>query len=297
VDIEVVFASVERTLLSVAFDFDFDFDFDFGLNTPQTRVPHLSHLLKKRPQKSSSKVLGSHRKVGKKFVPPLLDMPMKPDYISWASHTLPELIWWDVLADKASHRFAATVAEKIARYFKGRDNRDCWWAFISDYSRLTDEDAAGLRRHLLREGVFHELTEGLADFLDLYPECPLSRLSDERPLGIVDIGYLAQFENRMRELEDKRSRNGVLIQAQALYLGFILGKLFVKKGLALADFPEVQNYPNSEKSLRVGAAICSSVNMVAAKMLPKYPKDDWVQYFWKRSLDLRPIDFRQLESE
>jgi hypothetical protein len=252
--------------------------------------------MKKHPPKRGTKVLGSYRKVGTKFIPPLLDMPMKPSYVSWASHTLPELIWWDVLADKVSHRFAAVVAEKIAKYFKGRDNRDCWWAFISDYSRLTDEDAAALTEHLSREGVLPELVESLVDFLDLYPACPISRIGDQRPTGIVDVGYLARFENRMRELEDKRSKTGVLIQAQALYLGFMLGKLFVKKGLALADFPEVQNYPNSEKSLRVGAAVCSSVNMMAGSMLPKYSEDAWVQYFWKRSLDLRPLDFLQLES-
>jgi hypothetical protein len=216
--------------------------------------------MKKRPPQKNGKVLGDYRKVGTKFVPPLLDMPMRPDFISWASHTMPELIWWDVLADKVSHRFAAKVAEEIGQHFKGRENRDCWWAFISDYSQLTDEDADRLRKHLLGKGVMPQVTESLADFLDLYPECPISRLSDRRPTGIVDIAYLARFENRMKELEDKRSRNGVLVQAQALYLGFILGKLFVKRGLALADFPEVQNYPNSEKSLRVGAAVCSSVN-------------------------------------
>ena len=224
-------------------------------------------------------------------------MPMRFDYISWASHTMPELVWWDVIADKASHRFAARVAEEIAQYFKGRENRDCWWAFISDYSSLTDEDAVGLRAHLLRKGVLPQLMDSLADFLDLYPMCPLLRLSDRRPAGIIDVGYVSRFDDRMKDLEDKRSRNGVLIQAQALYLGFILGKLFVKKGLALADFPEVENYPNSEHSLRVGAAICSSANMVAAKMLPKYSEDSWVQYFWNRSLDLRPLDFRQLESQ
>jgi hypothetical protein len=250
--------------------------------------------MKKSPRQKDGKVLGDYRKVGSKFVPPLLDMPIRPDYISWASHTMPELIWWDVLADKVSHRFAARVAEEIGQYFKRRGNRDCWWAFVSDYSQLTDDDADKLRKHLLKKGVLRQATESLADFLDLYPECPIARLSDRRPTGIVDIAYLARFESRMKDLEDKRSRNGVLIQAQALYLGFILGKLFVKKGLALADFPEVQNYPNSEKSLTVGAAVCASVNMVAGKMLPKYSENSWVQYFWKRNLDLRPLDFRQL---
>lgn len=250
--------------------------------------------MKKHPRQKDGKVLGDYRKVGTKFVPPLLDMPMRFDYISWASHIMPELIWWDVLADKVSHRFAAKVAGEIGQYFKGRENRDCWWAFISDYSQLTDEDAEGLREHLLRKGVLPQLTESLADFLDLYPACPISRLGDRKPTGLIDVGYLARFEGRMNDLEDKRSRNGVLIQAQALYLGFVLGKLFVKKGLALADFPEVQNYPNSEKSLTVGAAVCSAVNMVAGKMLPKYSEDSWVQYFWKRNLDFRPLDFRSL---
>jgi hypothetical protein len=218
------------------------------------------------------------------------------DHISWASHTLPELIWWDVLADKVSHRFAAKVAGEIAGYFKGRNNTDRWWAFVSDYSRLTDRDLDGLKAHLLRKGVSEQMMEGLADFLDIFPECPISRLSDRRPTGIVDVAYLSRFEIRMEELEDKRSRNGVLIQAQALYMGFALGKLRVKRGLALADFPEVEHYPKTEKSLAVGASICAAVNGIAGRMLPKYTEDAWVQYYWRRGLDLRPLGFRYLET-
>jgi hypothetical protein len=99
----------------------------------------------------------------------------------------------------------------------------------------------------------------------------------------------------MRELENKRSRSGVLVQAQAIYMGFVLGKLFVKKGLALADFPEVEKYPFTELSKQVGASICASVNMLAGNMLPKFPEDAWVQYFWQRGLELCPLDFSHLE--
>jgi len=219
------------------------------------------------------------------------------DHISWASQTLPELIWWDVLADKVSHRFAAKVAEEIAKHFKGRGNSHRWWAFVSDYSQLTDEDSNGLKEHFLQTGLSTRIAESLADFLDLYPKCPLSRLFDRRPTGIVDVGYLAKFETRMKELENKRSRNAVLIQAQVLYIGAVLGKLRVKQGLALADFPEVEHYPKTERSLVVGASICAAVNGIAGRMLPKYSEDTWVQYFWGRSLDLHPLDFRHLEKE
>jgi hypothetical protein len=257
---------------------------------------HPALTMKKDESKKSGKVLASYQKVGTKFVPPLLQT-LKLDHISWATQTMPELIWWDVLADMVSHRFAAKVAEEIAKYFKGKNNQDHWWAFISDYRHLSDDVASELREHLSQANVLPQLSESLTDFLNLYPGCPISKLLDTRPTGLVDVGYLLRFENRLSELEDKRSRNGVLIQAQAIYMGFVLGKLYVKRGLALADFSEVEQYPRTEKSLEVGASICATAGMLAGSMLPKYPDDAWVQYFWKRSLELHPLDFRQLEEQ
>lgn len=153
-----------------------------------------------------------------------------------------------------------------------------------------------LKEHLKRASVLAQLVEALIDFVNLYPACPISQLLDQPPTGIVDPSYLQRFTDRMRELGNKRSRSGVLVQAQAIYMGFVLGKLFVKKGLALADFPEVEKYPSTELSKQVGASICASVNMLAGNMLPKFQEDAWVQYFWQRSLDLRPLDFSHLEA-
>jgi len=111
----------------------------------------------------SGKVLGSYQKVGAKFVPPMLQN-FKLDYISWSSQVMPELIWWDVLVDRVSHRFAAKVAEEIAKYFRGKDNRNHWWAFISDYSDISDDLARELQAHLSETNVLPHLTESLTDF-------------------------------------------------------------------------------------------------------------------------------------
>lgn len=250
---------------------------------------------KQQPKPANRRVLDGYRKIGTTFVPPMLHRVGPWDYISWSSQTMPELIWWDVLIDRVSHRFAVKVAEEIARHFKTRENRKCWWAFISDYAPLGTEDMNGLKEHLRRANVLADLIEALVDFLNLYPACPISRFLDQAPTGIVDAGYLEHFESRTKDLEDKRSRSGVLVQAQAIYMGFVLGKLHVKKGLALADFPEVEKYPGTELSKQVGASICATVNVLAGTMLPKYSEDAWVQYFWQRSLDLRPLDFAHLE--
>jgi hypothetical protein len=252
---------------------------------------------KKQARGADKKVLADYKKIGSTFVPPMVHRLGPWDYTNWSSQILPELIWWDVVIDRVSHRFATRVAEEIAKYFKTKGKSKCWWAFISNYTQLGTDEMQGLKEHLKRANVFAHLTESLVDFLNLYPACPISRFLDHPPTGVVDSCYLQHFADRMKGLEDKRSRSGVLVQAQAIYMGFVLGKLFVKKGLALADFPEVEKYPSTELSKKVGASICATVNMLAGTMLPKFPEDEWVQYFWQRSLDLCPLNFSHLETQ
>jgi hypothetical protein len=237
------------------------------------------------------KVLADYKRIGTTFVPPMVHKVGPWDFTSWSSQTLPELVWWDVLVDRVSPRFATRVAEEIAKHFKTKDKVKCWWAFISDYAQLGKDEMQDLKEHLKRANVMAQLVEALVDFVNLYPACPISQFLDQPPTGIADPSYLQRFTGRMRELENKRSRNGVLVQAQAIYMGFVLGKLSVMKGLALADFPEVEKHPSTELSKKVGASICALVNMLAGNMLPKFQEDAWVQYFWQRSLDLRPLDF------
>ena len=262
------------------------------------RVTITGNCVKKKAnsQNKNRRVLGGYKKIGTTFVPPMIHRVGPANYTSWSGQTMPELIWWDVIIDRTSRGFASKVAEEIAKYFKTRDDHECWWAFISDYTRLGTDDMRGLKGHLRQANILTHLNESLLDFLNLYPACPLSKLLDEPPTSIVDVDYLQRFENRMRDLEGKHSRIAVLIQAQAIYMGFMLGKFYVKKGLALADFPEVEKYPATELSRRVGASVCATANMMTGSMLPKYSEDSWVLYFWQRSLELRPLDFTHLEN-
>ena len=62
----------------------------------------------------------------------------------------------------------------------------------------------------------------------------------------------------------------------------------------MADFPEVEKYPETESSRKIGGSICAFVNMMVGQMLPDYKNDQWVLYFWKRSLELRPLDVAHL---
>ncbi len=227
-------------------------------------------------------------------MPPMLQM-FQFENVSWLRQTMPELIWWDVLMQKASLRFAARLVEALATYFKQTNNHTRQWSFLSDYSDMPEEVARGLAGNLAEAGMLKEIQACFGDFLVLYPACPIARVLDLQPTKIVDVGYLDQFEKRLRVLENKRSRDAVLVQAQAVYMAFASERLHVTQGLALADFPEVVNYPDTERSLEVGASICATVNMLAGHNLLDFREDGWVQYFWLRSLELHPLDLRHLE--
>ncbi len=99
----------------------------------------------------------------------------------------------------------------------------------------------------------------------------------------------------MTELEYKRSRPAILMQAQAIYMGFATDRLIVAPGLALADFPEISKYPDTERSKEVGAAICAALNSVGDTFLNGYDRTSWLKYFAQRCLELRPLSFAHLE--
>ena len=53
----------------------------------------------------------------------------------------------------------------------------------------------------------------------------------------------------------------MMVQATVVWLAFDAGALKARKGLSLAQLPEIEHYPDTELSKRVGGAIRSSLNM------------------------------------
>ena len=88
----------------------------------------------------------------------------------------------------------------------------------------------------------------------------------------------------------------MMVQATAIWLAFDSGALKVFKGLALANFPEIEKYPNTELSEKVAASIRSSIYMFFSE--PHYrASSNWPKYFWNRGLDIDGCYFEEQLSE
>jgi hypothetical protein len=120
--------------------------------------------LSKKKSHHKKKVLSDYRKQGAKFIAPMNHFLGGMKSVSYARQTLPQLVWWDVLASQISPQFAINLAREIASHFKNREIKNCWWAFISDYNKLSHEEFDSLKDDLNKADLLKQLQDDLKDF-------------------------------------------------------------------------------------------------------------------------------------
>jgi hypothetical protein len=89
----------------------------------------------------------------------------------------------------------------------------------------------------------------------------------------------------------RNDRDPMIIRATATWLAFDAGKLKVSEGLALAQFPEIERYPDTELSRRVGSGVRATLNMLIGSGQGQPVDTSWARYFWNRGLAIAPCEF------
>lgn len=79
----------------------------------------------------------------------------------------------------------------------------------------------------------------------------------------------------------------MMTQATAIWLAFDADILKVTPDLSMARFPEIEQYPETEISQRVGGSIRSGLNMFFGSDI-HYANSKWPIYFWNRGLEIEP---------
>jgi hypothetical protein len=252
---------------------------------PESKTPTTSKAAGKR-------VLSDHRQIGKKLIPPLLQQFSNFYETSWVRRMVPELLWIALLQEREVQRginlslALAKTASEVAPLTLPR-----WYGTASSFSGLTHDQGKSIRERLGSVGDLADMQRSLTFLVSCYPECPL-RFLLAADIGEPATGELDLLRRVLVEMFDKRSSPATFVQATFIYLAFVLGGLKVVEGLALADFPKVVDYPSTERSKQVAAAVRSSVQLFFGP--PAYdPASPWPGYFWNRGLELEPCTFEE----
>ena len=105
-----------------------------------------------------------------------------------------------------------------------------------------------------------ELWAALMPLASWYPAHPLNALFPNNVPSACPEG-LAHLKTIVAGLFDC-SRDSTLVQATAIWIAFDAGKLKVAPHLALAEFPKIEEYPNTERSKQVAGSIRATLNQM-----------------------------------
>ncbi|MEE9465160.1 MAG: hypothetical protein V3W14_06265 [Candidatus Neomarinimicrobiota bacterium] len=242
--------------------------------------------------KKKSGVLEGHQQIGKSFIPPMLNMMgNKLNEVPWVKLVMPELIWiaeleaiWGVQGGTELARKLCLVALESS---PDETNR---FVTVSDYSNLNTRAWRTILDQLRADGDLSSISTGLHRLQLLYPKAPFEVFFQDDDLdddleSEATTETLNRFKTNLTRLFDKTTREAIFVQGTAIYLIAAAGKLFIKKGMALADLPLLEDYPNTERSRMVAAAVRASIpSLFVGTEEPE--RSIWANYFWNRGLVL-----------
>lgn len=233
---------------------------------------------KGEPMPKLKPVLADHKRVGKRFVPLMAELGLSD--VKWIESLAPEFLWIALLHDRLGFARGAEVARLVAEAVKSADSSLGWCAAMSSFAKLTESARPQFIAALANSGVLEELALALGALHVHYPSHPLAFA-----LPADAVGELSELKRVAASLLNSRADvDAMRTQATAVYLAFTGGWLHVLAESALADFSEVERYPDTEKSRLVASSVRAALNGLTIKM----PTSDWPRYFWNRGLELEP---------
>jgi hypothetical protein len=244
--------------------------------------------------KDRRRVLLDHKQRGKILIPPFTHMLGSVGEVSWIKTILPELLWIALIHKSHGDRRAVEIITLFSRSVRAikPDSARKWFAATTDYTSLSPADYEQLRLALQEQKMLADILAPLEPLIESYPECPLAGLSPKPPTRSVRKNRLALVREVVASLYKRSERGPMMVQATAIWLAFDAGILKVTSDLSMARFPEIEHYPNTEISQKIGGSIRGGLNIFFGNET-HYPSATWPDYFWNRGLTIEPCELNQ----
>lgn len=240
---------------------------------------------------SKKPILDGHKKVGKKFIPPMKQIGNIVE-VSYVNHTLPELIWMGLLHDYYGFKKGIALVELITRRaFEKRQTEDHTnFAICSNFNILSESS----RSELLNDPDIIEVQPLISAALQ-----PLHSLYNEFPMSFLclpsDVSrrteFLETLSNCLLKHFDKFDVPACMMQANVTHVRGINGGIHYAEGLQ-PNLNEIMGDPDSPKTQRAMAQARIGA-MMEFKQSHLDDQQSWSRTFWNQGLKVDQCTFEE----
>ena len=240
-------------------------------------------------EKKDKKILEGHKKVGSKFIPPIMNMGDFHE-IHWVDDLVPELLWYTLLLIDVGFRRGIEVGTKTAKVAHEvyRDNSPGNFSFISLFNILNQDEKKRFIETLKARNIFDSLIKSLSPLLSLYPESPLNFLNTFR-IESSEEDSIKKIKAAVDNTFDRRSQISSIIQSNVEFVSRMIGKVHYHVNIDVPDFNKIITDFESEEGQRASSFARMGVNPLFGRMQEELT-NKWAKYFWNQSMEHDPLE-------
>ncbi len=235
-------------------------------------------------------VLTDHRRIKSRLVTPFNDAFGPLHEVSWVNMMIPELLWIALVQEQFGPHRGVEIITAFTRDVRASqaDRAGTVWAAAGKFDAIPRDELLILIE--TKGGAYAaDLRAALRPLAAWYPAHPLNAIF-ELPQPVSARADLDHVKAIVAGLFDRSSWAATMTQATAIWLAFDAERLQVASGLALAQFPRIQDYPETELSQRIAASIRSALNLFFGEAGLMASESTWPVTFWNQGLKLDPCE-------
>jgi hypothetical protein len=235
-------------------------------------------------------VFPNHKRVKSKLVTPFNASLGPLREVSWINTIVPELLWVALVQNQFGPRRGVEIITAFTRDLRASDAKRLRtiWAAAGKFETISADEMEKLLATKARLYA-DDLRYALSPLCAWYPDHPLNTIFHGHMQSCEAKG-LQHLKLVVGDLFDRSSMVATMTQATAIWLAFDAERLKVSPHLTLAQFPKIEEYPNTELSVRLAASIRASVNSFFGDTDLMKSESSWPVAFWNRGLELEPCE-------
>lgn len=237
---------------------------------------------KSADQGKSQEVLKGHKRVGKRYIPPMVQLGLNE--VSYVNQLLPEIVWIGLINDRLGYEEGIDLSQRLAQTAKDIHKTDKYvnFAFCSSYRVLTASEKKQLVEKLGSTSDLTNLQSCLAPLTVLYEGFPLIYLglaTDTPDKAIL----LERLKYCIERHINKYGIQGMAIQTCVVYIRGITGGLHIPKDIEVPDLNAIFTDPDSEKARRAAGFVRATVLTEITPDREGYD-NSWSRSFWNQGV-------------